>query len=306
MNGGFVSREAFREWIAPHLDGIRSLTAAIDAARDRHGALPTARSQAMTEVAEEQGYRTRSNWEQPLTDTHMLGGMTLQAAADYVRGLAELFDSAHPPIYAHLTLARGALEASVVSSWLSEPGITAVERIKRGLCEFLYSAREVNELNLGADGAAKVTWWNGVAHSFGWEVAGSRGRPTVDATRRPRIGDEVTRLVGRDGDARIGDVLYSRFSAIDHVTWFGLMSALDIGSAERDERAGTATVPLTIDGGRFAAYVYYVLRVLRAAVRRRLTLMGWADAEWDIATTEAERLEEALLRIALHNRPSSV
>ena len=209
----------------------------------------------LTEVAEEQGYRRRSDWDQPLTDTHMLGGMTLQAGVDYVGGLTELFGSAHPPVYAHLALARGALEASVVSAWLSEPGITTVET-KRGLCEFLYSAREVKELDLGPDGTAKVAWSNGVAQSFGWEVAGRRGRPTIDGTRRPRVGEGVTRLVGGDGDARIGDLLYSRLSAIDHMTWFGLMSALDIGAAERDERTGTATVPVTVDGGRVAAYVY--------------------------------------------------
>ena len=69
MNDSTVSTAAFREWIAPHVDGIRALTVAIEAARDRHGALPAATSQAMTEVAEEQGYRTRSDWEQPLTDT---------------------------------------------------------------------------------------------------------------------------------------------------------------------------------------------------------------------------------------------
>jgi hypothetical protein len=306
MNVSSVSPAAFREWIAPHVEGIRALTVAIEAVRDRHGALPAATSQAMTEVAEEQGYRRRSNWEQPLTDTHMLAGMALQAGTDYVRGLAELFDSAHPPVYCHLALARGALEASVVSAWLSEPGITTLERIKRGLCEFLYSAPEVKELNLGSDGAAKVTWWNDVAQSFGWEVAGGRGRPTIDGTRRPRIGDEVTRLTEADADARLGDLLYSHFSAVDHVTWFGLMSALDIGAAERDERAGTANVPVTVDGGRVATYVYYVVRALRAAAQTRFTTFGWADADWSFATERVGKLEEALLRIAVQNRPDSV
>jgi len=236
----------------------------------------------------------------------MLGGMTLQAGTDYVRGVAELCDSAHPPVYAHLALARGALEASVISAWLSEPGITTLERIKRGLCEFLYSAREVKELNLGSNGDAKVMWWNGVAQSFGWEVVGGRGRPTIDGARRPRVGDEVTRLTGASADARIGDLLYSRFSAVDHVTWFGLMSALDIGAAERDERAGTGSVPVTVDGGRVAAYVYYVVRAVRAAAQTRFTTFGWADAEWGLAIERAGKLEEALLRIAVQNRPGSV
>jgi hypothetical protein len=74
-----VSAEAFPDWIAPHVAGIRALTVAIDGIRDRHGNLPATTAQAMTEIAEEQRYRMRSGWPQPLTDTHMLGGMTLQA-----------------------------------------------------------------------------------------------------------------------------------------------------------------------------------------------------------------------------------
>lgn len=306
MNDQVVSREEFREWIAPYVVGIRAFTVAIESAKERYGGLPATPSPAMTEVAEEQGYRTRRDWDQPLTDTHMLGGMTLLAVADYMRGLAELFDTPHQPLYAHLALARSTLEASVVSAWLSEPRIATLERIKRGLCEFLYSAREVNELRLSPDGAAKVAWWNRVAQSFDWQVAGDRGRPAIDGTRRPRIGGEVTRLVGRDRNARIGDLLYSRFSAIDHVTWFGLTSALDIGAAERDERSGSATVPMTVDGGRIAAYVYYVVRALRAAAQTGFTLFGWADSEWDTASTQADRLENDLLRIAVHNPPDFV
>jgi hypothetical protein len=48
-----------------------------------------------------------------------------------LRGLAELFDSGHPPLSAHLTVSRAALDSAAVSAWLSQPGITSLERIKR-------------------------------------------------------------------------------------------------------------------------------------------------------------------------------
>ena len=231
----------------------------------------------------------------------MLGGATLQASTDYVRALAELFGTGHPPLYAHLTLARASLEASVVSAWLNDPAIATIERMKRGLCEFIYSAREVNELGLSADAAETLEWWNTVADSFGWTVEGVRGRPTIDGARRPRIGASINELLEADAESRVGDLLYSRFSAIDHVTWFGLVSAFDLAAAQRNERAGTATVPVTVDGGRFAAYVYYVLRVLRGAAQRRFTLMGWLDQAWNDATAATGQLEHNLLQIAVDN-----
>ncbi len=283
----------------------RDFTAAIDAVPERHGGLPSAASRAMSDRADEQNYRTRSAWEQPVTDTHMFGGATLRAASDYVRGIAELFASDHPPLYAHLTLARAALESAVVSAWLSEPGITGSERIKRGLCELLYSANEVSALQLDARGPENVGFWKDVGASLGWPINNSRTKPIIDGTRRPRISDGVVELSGGATDARVGDLLYSRLSAVDHVTWFGLFSAFDAGAAQRDERAGTATVPITVDGAKVSAYLYYVVKVLHAAATARFTLMGWLDDPWREAATRAERLQGRLLETAVKWRPDS-
>ena len=192
----------------------------------------------------------------------------------------------------------------MVSAWLSEPQISTLDRIKRGLCEFLYSAREVRELELSPDAAEKVAWWNRVAQSFGWGIEGARGRPKIGGVRRPRIGTEISRLGGGTGNSQVGNLLYSRLSAVDHVTWFGLISAFDIGAAVRDERTGTAMVPIGVDGERFASYVYYVVAVLRAAAERRFATFGWADADWRSAVAAAEELEGALLRAALGSAPS--
>jgi hypothetical protein len=298
MSGMVVGPDAFREWIAPYVAAIRDFTTAVDAVPERYGGLPTIESRAMSDRAEEPNYRTRTPWDQPITDTHMFGAMTLRAASDYVRGLAELFDSGHPPLYAHLTLARAALESGVVSAWLNDPRIATLERIRRGVCEMLYSANEVNELELDSDGEVRVEFWKDVGSSFGWQVNNSRTKPTIDGTRRPRISDGIVELIGRPSNSRIGDLLYSRLSAVDHVTWFGLFSALEPDAAVRDERARTATVPITVDGARVSAYVYYAIKVVRAAAQTRFTLMGWLDEPWSAAATAAGGLEEQLLRTA--------
>jgi hypothetical protein len=97
----------------------------------------------------------------------------------------------------------------------------------------------------------------------------------------------------------VGDLLYSRLSAVDHVTWFGLFSAFDASAATRDERAGTATVPISVDGAQVSAYLYYVIKVLRAAATARFVLMGWSDEPWVTVSSGAETLEDRLLEIAV-------
>ena len=297
-----VSPDAFRDWIAPHVSAVRVFTEEIDAVAARHGDLPSAASGAMSERAEEQNFCTRSKWEHPVADTHMFGAATLRAATDYVRGIAELFASDHPPLYAHLTLARAALESAVVSAWLSQPGVSTLERIKRGLCELLYSANEVSVLQVDAKGIENVEFWKEVGGAFGWTIDNSRTKPIIDGVRRPRISAGVVELSGSVTDARVGDLLYSRLSAVDHVTWFGLFSAFDASAAKRDARAGTATVPITVDGAQVSAYLYYVIKVLHAAATAQFTLMGWRDEPWANTSTGAETLEGRLLETTVRGR----
>jgi hypothetical protein len=91
-----VAPDAFGEWIASHVGAIRDFR---DGHRRGTRALRGLR-RAMTERAEEQNYCKRSPWERLITDTHMFGAMTLRAVSDYLRVVAELFDSGHPPLYA--------------------------------------------------------------------------------------------------------------------------------------------------------------------------------------------------------------
>jgi hypothetical protein len=293
-----VPPEAFRDWIAPHVAAIRDLATAVDAVPDRHGNLPSASSRAMSELAEERQYGTRSGWEQPVSTAHMFGGATLRAASDYVRGIAELFGTDHPPLYAHLPLARATLESAVISAWLSELGIATEERAKRCLCELLYSAEEVSALGLASAGGDRVAFWEGVGASLGWTVKNlGRGKPTIDGQRRPRISSGIAALA--DGGLDVANALYSQLSAVDHVTWFGLITAFDPASAERDDRAGTAAVPIGVDGAKVSTILYWVIRVVVAAADARFTLMGWRDEPWREAAAHADTLQQQLAAIAV-------
>ncbi len=88
-----VAGAAFREAVTPTIAAIRALVDEIECMDGRHGTLPDARSQAMAEIAAEPDWAARSDWENPVRDTHSFGAMTLVAARDYARAFAQTLDT---------------------------------------------------------------------------------------------------------------------------------------------------------------------------------------------------------------------
>lgn len=288
---------AFQAWMAPHVEGMRTFCRSVDAVAERHGQLPDASSEAMKELAVEPDYRRLSTWRNPVTDSHMFGGMTLRAATDFVRSFAQLFDSEQPPVYGHAVIARAAFESATVSAWLNEPGIGVPERIRRGLCEQLYSAREVHDLRIVDDSAKRVDEWVAVAGAYGWTAR--RGSSRVNGDGRRPVSEGIVRAAGSDAGSRIGDLLYCRTAAISHVTWFGLQSALDIAGATVDAGRSLGTVAWGTDSSRVGAICVYMLKTMRAAASARVELMGWHDSEWGGAVDQEVSREDALARATL-------
>lgn len=298
-----VDADAFRERLGKQLAGIRALALSVDAVLNALRE-PAAESVAMGEIAAEQNYRSRSVWEAPVAGTHSFAVATLRASSDYVRGFAELFGADHPPLYAHLPLARAALEAAGTSFWLSELGIGPLDRIKRGLCELLYSANEVADLDLSENPRQSVQLWEGVAQSFNWSVNNGRSKPVIDGTRRPRISESIVQLAGAAPDSQAGNFLFSRLSAADHVTWFGLSWAMDVASASHRPTSTLRTVAVGTSSAQVATIAFYVVRALRTAAANLVTFMGWVSSDWEQAAAAAERLELQFAQMAVqHTSP---
>jgi hypothetical protein len=231
--------------------------------------------------------------------THALGDLTLRAACDYVRAFAEVFTAPRIPFYGHLVAARAALESSVIASWLSELAIARDERVKRGLSEYLYSSTEEGWLGLSADAAERVDEWVERAASLGWEatdrhgrpwsLADSRGQPRVDGVGRPSVREGITDLLVSDEESEIGKLLWSRLSAVAHVTWFGLRWALMTEDATPKFATGLTTVPVGTNSSAVAGQALCVIKALRRAANAHFTLMGWDDDAWRMPRGRAAR-----------------
>jgi hypothetical protein len=304
-----VGSDQFRDALRPTVEAARALTKAVDEVGCRHGNVAWDGSPAMSEIAGERSYASRTDWEQPIADAQTMAAMALSAASDYVRTYVEAFTSDQPPLYGHLMLARGALEAATVSSWLSEPGIGTLERIKRALCEQVYSATEVSRLPLGEDSAERKKRpdvWVARASDLGWKVTDydgkswnrkRRGKPEVDGVRRPPVHEGIARLVLNDSDSqRLGKLLWGRLSAVTHVTWFGLQSAFLAYEGETG-LSGLTSVPVGTDQASVSLHAFFLMRALRGTAAAHFRMMGWSDDDWSAAARKAEEQELVLVRL---------
>jgi hypothetical protein len=107
------------------------------------------------------------------------------------------------------------------------------------------------------------------------------------------------RLAGSTEGSDIGDVLFSRLSAVTHVTWFGLHWAFDLTTAERDDETRLGTVAFGTNATTVSLIAYYVVRVLRAAATAHVSFTGWDDDSWRETLAKEQALEIVFRDIAL-------
>lgn len=287
--------EAFRQALALTIGAVHDLTDAVGERAERHGHQPSASSRAMEEIAVEAQFAARSDgWQEPIRDTQTFGGMTLTAAADFARSFAVLLDADSTPVYGHLVVARSVFDACVVAAWLNDPKADATERVKRGLCEQLYSAMELVRLRLEDDAAERRDFWKARAAALGWTANVSSNKPVIDGTSRPSVPKGLSELLVDDGKARIGRAQWSYLSSVSHVTWYGLRQAITSAAPSPAPSPGLASYGTTSSSVR--AQAVCVLRALRKAADARFVLMGWADDDWRAASARAEQHEITLMQ----------
>lgn len=293
-----VAQPDFIARMADTVAAMHTLCSAIEGAPARHGFQPAPVSVAMGDLDKESRFVARfgEDWLGPVRDTHTFGGMTLFAATDYARCYADLFTGDRAPVYGHLVLARAALEACVISSWLNEPAIETDERVRRGLCELIYSNWEVSRLKI-AEADAIANWWAHaqMATAIGWSVGKNRGKPIVSGTQRPAIGSGIARLVLRDDGRDLGPVQWSYLSSLVHVTWYGLRQSV-VEPPRDNVTLGPSIASIGTQSSSVNAQSLCLLLALRAAGEARLTMMGWLDQEWRDAVKVSATHELDLLR----------
>jgi hypothetical protein len=279
--------EQFRKVLAPTVAALKDLSEAVRTNAMRHNNLAHPESRWMLEFqAQTTRYSGIDGWDEPLSDANSFGAVTLLAAADYAETFARLFEGGQPPALGHLVVARAALEACVVSAWLNDPDISIEERLRRGLCEHLYSAKEIKRLGITDDAGDDLEKWEAIAVDLGFRVNTRGNKPTVDDTQRPSMAAGIDGLLSLDQTSRVGKAQWSYLSSISHVTWYGLHISIGAEVPEPG-RLGSPLAHVFVRTTAVQLQAFCVLRALRAAGDAQCRLMGWGNAEWVATSSNA-------------------
>jgi hypothetical protein len=245
----------------------------------------------MRELANAAEFQADSPWGDPVQDAHNLGQLLLFAAGDCVEALvAVLSPERATPVYAHLVLARGALEQASRAWWLFDPGIGVRLRVARVVNDRLFGIAQQDRLPVSEQDRTRALERRedllAEAERLGFEIAVSR-RADVPYLEEVRPGQ--TQLVKELLGARLGALVYGLFSAVAHGTTFGLMQSV--------QRAPNAPRPPGVEWGAVITDSLNVVHVLaavmlatREAFDRRNDLFGWKSEAWNASAAAAVRV----------------
>ncbi len=246
----------------------------LDLAYDVAGAdlLPAPGSVALLDELQEQRLED-VDWPEPVRTAHMHGAFSFHSEVDHARTLAAALSVMRPgPIYSHATLMRACLEASRLSIWLHDVGISTDERVKRSLRRELTSATNVKHMmtNLGKTDHAvakkerqKVERVTRYALGRGW---------VLDAVKEPTIGEHFVRVLNDEVLTPAGTGIWHLSFGIAHGDLWALSTAMKPGP--RDPITGRARGALVIDGSKLVQSVGFVGMSLIESVGMRLRFYG--------------------------------
>lgn len=125
--------DLFEAHVGPVRQGLVRLLDTADELGRKWRGLPDAGSRGMSEIASQRQYAAPSPWgDDPVEQAYWAGELLLLACADTARSACRLLEGDPTPVYAHVALARSALEHAGRAWWLLDPEITVRQRIARG------------------------------------------------------------------------------------------------------------------------------------------------------------------------------
>jgi hypothetical protein len=289
------SSKAFEAHIGPLRRALIALIDEGDALRKRWGSIPNPESRAMAEIASESQYEGAGPWgNEPVRQAHNLGQLLLVGANDTVRAACKLLEDDETPVFAHIVLARSALEHAGRAWWLLSPGASLRQRIARGYNERLYSLAEQSRLPVDLEtkkrAHARISGILDEAERVGFrKVPAKRGRPSSLQETRPSSTELTRRLLKRGSDDELGKVVYSYFSAVAHGTTFGLAQSVGRDPANAPPSLGITWGAIFTSSQAVCSVLAGLVLGMERALGARNELFAWDSLEWKKAVLAALR-----------------
>lgn len=275
-----ATEEQFRAKVEPFRVALLDLMEQTQGLRQAASYYPAADSPAMAELAAE--HRYAGGWgQEPVLAAHCASWVCLTAAEDLIVSMCRLFEHGSPPVYAHLVLARAALESCGRAAWLAEPGIDVRRRIARGVNERLYSLAEQAKLPGIPDGLARRQSILDEAHLQGFDKLSAKGQSVVSLIERRQSSTALVKWLLGQPDDDLGELAYRFWSSIAHATQYGLAQSFDSGMAQTSELDSRPTVPVVITTDQVRIAMTTVGLAYVEVGRFHQQLFGWQSDGWE-------------------------
>ncbi|MDQ6949055.1 MAG: hypothetical protein M3256_23040 [Actinomycetota bacterium] len=273
------NRDEFQAQIEPFRVALLDLVGQTRSLRQSVSFLPAADSPAMVELAEEHLFI--GAWsKEPVRDAHSTSWLFLSAADDLITALCRLFEPGTPTVFAHVVLARAALESCARAAWLAEPGIGVKRRVARGLTERLYSLAEAGKLPGAPDTLERRRMILDEAERQGFAKKSGRGQPV--SLIEPRKGSKaIVKWLFDKPDDDLGELVYRFWSAVTHSTIYGLVQSVDRNVPQQSGLDSLVTVGMTVRTDQVQTVMAAVGLAYAEVGRLHRQLFGWCSDDWD-------------------------
>jgi len=290
----------FEAHVSPVRDGLLRLIEVSEQLEEQWGSLPAADSRAMGEIASESKYAGGEPWgDEPARQAHHLAGMLLVGSTDCTRSACRLLAEAPTPAYAHMVLARSALEHAGRAWWLLDARIGIRERIARGFNDRLNGLAQQDFLPIPPADKRRARERRKAlfaeADRLGFRKVTGRRQLSWIEEHRPTPTALVRKLLGDDQETGLGTTVYWLFSAVDHGTTSGLSQSIDADAPQLPQTPGVTWGAVYTSSAGVCSVLSAILLGLGRALQARNDLFGWPSEAWSQAHMLALRASRTSL-----------
>jgi hypothetical protein len=288
---------------------LREIVRSVDGLHESHQSVPLPGSSAANEITRDQPSLVQTWGTEPVRMTYLLADKLRRAARDYLRSLDRLLRG-EVRSFPSLAVARITVEICSRAWWLLEDGMTARERVARGMTDRLHSLWQRKKLPSAMQAVdppdPKIAQISTSAAALNYRyIVSPTGQPYLDTSRKSAT--ELVQLMvaamAKDRTGKVGSRLGGTYYRLTSAPVHGTVYGLNILLTTPDRTAGATAAawvgePLLVTPSRlalpiaaFAADAYLYIATKQAA------LYGWPETSWPTPPLElADRLYELLER----------
>jgi hypothetical protein len=212
------------------------------------------------------------------------------AATDQVRQFAKMFRSPPVPVYAHLSVARSALESSALSYWLSIRNLDVTARVQRYEAVRLNNGLQLERSKipkLKQHGKPLIAKVRAEGATRGWKVIANNSRVVVGDQQLPSIGSLISDLLAGDDDKlrSLGENMWWFLCGASHATNYALMQSVQIANPSASPLEPTR-VSIFTSSRSVILQSLVIGRAFRSLIEEHAALFGWQHTEWTCASRD--------------------